>query len=201
MSTTEADAVSLANAVVARLDKTEATSAQTTLSQRAALLTRLAELIAEHAAQGAAVGCQIKSPPAASPLAGEEWITGPWTFLSHTQALRSTLQVLARGGNPLAGVAGRPAPGGRLAFQVLPHARFDRPLLNGYRAEVWTGPGVTPQEVRRRTGHAQRDPRPAGYVSSSARGTSPRLRRPTCCTNCSWRTGSSSSSSTRSPTR
>lgn len=164
MTTIEDATASLADTVVARLGKAEVTWARTTLRQRAALLNRLAELIAEHAAEWAAVGCQIKSLPATSPLAGEEWISGPCALLSHTQALRNTLEVLARDGNPLDGVAVRPAPGGRLAFQVLPHARFDRLLLNGYRAEVWTEPDVGLQEVRNRTGHAQRDPHRTGGV-------------------------------------
>ncbi|MEV6049856.1 hypothetical protein [Streptomyces sp. NPDC052107] len=58
-------------------------------------------------------------------------------------------------------MAGRrigPAPGGRLAVQVFPHNAFDRLLLNGFRAEVWTTPVTTERDLRTRAGLGQRTP-------------------------------------------
>jgi acyl-CoA reductase-like NAD-dependent aldehyde dehydrogenase len=136
----------------------ETTWGQTSLSGRAALLNRFGELVAEHAEEWAVLGAQLKALPPHSPLVGEEWTSGPWAMLSYVDALRKSLEALDRGADVLDGVTVQPAPGDRLAVQVLPFTRFDRLLLNGYRAEVWTEPGVTLEETRRNAGLAQREP-------------------------------------------
>ena len=158
MTTTENNAKSLAHSVVGRLTKAEKAWGQTTLSARVALLNRFAELVAQHAEEWVTLGARLKGLPLHSPLVGEEWTSGPWAMLSYVDALRKTLEVLDRGGDVLHGVTVRSAPGDRLAVQVLPFTSFDRLLLNGFRAEVWTKPGVTFEETRRNAGLPQREP-------------------------------------------
>lgn len=158
MSTTDHTALELVHELVAGLHDAETTWARTSLQARAALLARFAALVDQHAEEWALTGARIKSIPPQAEMVGEEWIGGPWAILAYADALRTTLETLAAGGDPLADVAMTPAPGSRIALHVLPHTTFDKLLLNGYKAEVWTRPGVTADHVRAHVGLTQREP-------------------------------------------
>jgi acyl-CoA reductase-like NAD-dependent aldehyde dehydrogenase len=146
------------DAVVDRLRTGEAVWAATSRPDRILLLEELRAAVAENAADWVEVARTIKQLPADSPLVGEEWISGPWPVLEYVPALSETLAHLEAGTDVLDGYEIDTAPGGRLALQVLPHGVFDRLLLNGYRAEVWTAPGVTAEQLRSGAGLAQRTP-------------------------------------------
>ncbi|MET8541730.1 aldehyde dehydrogenase family protein, partial [Kitasatospora sp. NPDC004799] len=102
--------------------------------------------------------------PEGSPLAGEEWITGPYPVLTGTAALAASVAALEAGRSPVDGYAFGRAPGGRVTVRVLPHGVYDRLLLNGFSAEVWMPPGVTEERVRARAGLGQRHPTGPGGV-------------------------------------
>ena len=146
------------DAVVERLRAAEAVWAATSRPERIRLLEGLRVAVAESAADWVEVARTIKQLPADSPLVGEEWISGPWPILEYVPALSQTLAHLEAGTDVLTGYEIEQAPGDRLAVQVLPHRHFDRLLLNGFRAEVWTRPGVTVEQFRSGAGLAQRTP-------------------------------------------
>ena len=143
---------------VSALEQGEQTWSGLTLGHRRRLLTDLIALVARHAEEWVEIAGRIKGLRPGSPLMGEEWISGPWAVLGYARALADTLARLEKGEDPLSGFATRPAPGGRTAVEVLPHGIHDRLLLNGFSAEVWTRPGVTPEHLRSTAGLAQRDP-------------------------------------------
>ncbi|TYL46059.1 aldehyde dehydrogenase [Nocardioides sp. BGMRC 2183] len=149
---------SQADAVVERLTTGAETWAGTPLGERVALLERFGALVAEQAEEWVTTARRIKQLPADSPLVGEEWISGPWAVLTYVPALAETVRRLDRGDDVLAGFRTHPAPGDRVAVDVLPHSTYDKLLLNGYRAEVWMQPGVTETAMRRDAGLALRDP-------------------------------------------
>jgi aldehyde dehydrogenase (NAD(P)+) len=159
----EAGAASL-DTLVAELRAGADTWTALTLADRRDLLVATAELARAHAQEWVEVASGIKGLTAGSPLVGEEWISGPYALLSSIGALASTLAVLDGGGSPLDGFATSPAPGGRTAIRVLPHGIFDRLLLNGFTAEVWSRPGVGVDELRRDAGLGQRTPTQTGGV-------------------------------------
>ncbi|WP_351232398.1 aldehyde dehydrogenase family protein [Streptomyces sp. NPDC002133] len=144
--------------VVARARGGEHAWAATSLARRRELLRELAAKVAEHSAEWVQTAARIKQLPADSPLVGEEWISGPWSVINYAQALADTLRLLDQGSDPLAGYGIKTAPGGRTRIEVLPHGIFDKLLLNGFRAEVWTVPGVDEAQLRAEAGLAQRDP-------------------------------------------
>src|SRR6202011_812064 len=79
-----------------------------------------------------------------TPLAGEEWLSGPWPLLTAIDALTATLGGIARNGAPsIAGRAIRTRPDGQVIVDVFPAGGADRILLNGVRAEIWMEPEVT----------------------------------------------------------
>ena len=146
------------DAVVDRLTAGEAIWAATDLPQRIQLLGEVQAVVAESAADWVEVARTIKQLPASSPLLGEEWISGPWAVLEYVPALVETLSRIHAGSDVLAGYDIESAPGDRLAIRVLPHDVFDRLLLHGFRAEVWTAPGITADQLRAGAGLTQRHP-------------------------------------------
>ncbi len=146
------------DAVVDRLTAGEMIWAATDLPRRIQLLDEVQAAVAASAADWVEVARTIKQLPADSALVGEEWISGPWALLEYVPALAETLSRLHTGSDVLGGYDIESAPGDRLAIQVLPHDVFDRLLLNGFRAEVWTAPGVTADQLRAGAGLSQRQP-------------------------------------------
>jgi acyl-CoA reductase-like NAD-dependent aldehyde dehydrogenase len=144
--------------LVARLASGERAWAQAPLGERRDLLLEVLAALETHAEEWVQIAADIKHLDPASPLVGEEWISGPYAVASYAQALQETLHRLATGTDVLAGYQITRAPGDRLAVQVLPHNTFDRLLLNGFRAEVWTTQGTTEEQLRARAGLTQREP-------------------------------------------
>ncbi|MCA1689675.1 MAG: aldehyde dehydrogenase family protein [Actinobacteria bacterium] len=133
------------------------------VAEKRALLGELHRAVGKVAGEWARVACAAKGIPARSPLAGEEWISGPLGHLLYTTALGTTLDQLAAGRSPLAGQRVASAPGGRLRVRVrMPFEAYDRLLLNGFRGEVWLEPGITLEEASARAGLRTRYPDAGG---------------------------------------
>lgn len=89
-----------------------------------------------------------KQIPDDSPLAGEEWISGPYAVLIAINALTKSLEALNSGTDVLAGTRPRTTEDGQVVVEVFPGDVYDKLLLNGYRAEVWMQEGVTTSNLR-----------------------------------------------------
>jgi aldehyde dehydrogenase (NAD(P)+) len=134
------------------------------IADKRALLAGLHEATAGVAQEWAMLACRAKGLGPDSPLAGEEWMSGPMAQLVYTTALGRTLDALAAGRSPVSGKLGR-APGNRRSLRVrMPFEGFDRLLLSGYRAELWLRPGVTEAEVGRDAGLRTRRPDGGGVA-------------------------------------
>lgn len=143
---------------VAALKAGESSWARTTLAQRRALLEQLRVATEAAAAEWVETALQIKGLAADSPLAGEEWISGPYAVLGGANGLAASLEKLEKGGSPLDGYKITAAPGGRTAIQVLPHGIFDHLLFSGFEVEVWSKPGVERPTLKALAGLGQRRP-------------------------------------------
>lgn len=147
------------DALVERLATGERAWARTHLSERRELLLDIASATAATADAWVRTAACIKQLNPASPLLGEEWLSGPYAVLTYLQALQETLRRLDEGADVLADTRITRAPGDRLAVQVLPYDTYDKLLLNGFHAEVWTTPGTTEEQLRATAGLTQRTPR------------------------------------------
>ncbi|CAN5248452.1 aldehyde dehydrogenase family protein [soil metagenome] len=134
------------------------------LAERAALLARTHESIASQREEWALTGSTIKGLDPQSPLVGEEWMTGPYATLGALTVLVESIGKLANGTSPLAGARFGSAPGGRTTVGVAPHATVDGLLLNGFRAEIWLQPGITPAQAAAAAGLGQLTPTVSGGV-------------------------------------
>ncbi|MFE0654620.1 aldehyde dehydrogenase family protein [Streptomyces sp. NPDC059534] len=159
MNTTPATSDLDPDALVARLASGERVWARTYLDERRELLLNVAAATAAVADEWVRIAARIKQLNPTSPLVGEEWMSGPYAVLTYLQALEETLRRLDQGADVLAGTRITRAPGGRLAVQVLPYNTYDKLLMSGFHAEVWTTPGVTEDQLRATAGLTQRTPR------------------------------------------
>jgi aldehyde dehydrogenase (NAD(P)+) len=103
---------------------------------------------------------------AGTPLAGEEWLSGPWPLLTALDRLAATLGGIALDGTPpIPPRAIRTRPDGQVIVDVFPVDNADRILLNGLRAEVWMEPSVTRETLRENTASFYREREPNGFVT------------------------------------
>jgi acyl-CoA reductase-like NAD-dependent aldehyde dehydrogenase len=135
-----------------------------TVGQRVTLLRAVRMSVAAASEDWAQTASASKGLDARHPLAGEEWLSGPYSVLGALDAYIETLARLADGRNPLDGIPLSRAPGGRTRVHAFPLTGIDRFLLSGYTGEVWLEPGVTPNAARAAAGLAQRIPADSGGV-------------------------------------
>ncbi|NEW50334.1 aldehyde dehydrogenase family protein [Nocardia cyriacigeorgica] len=128
------------------------------LRGRRELLDRVRELTHRHAQDWVDAALAIKGLDPSSPLAGEEWISGPYVLATSLGALSETLEALEQGKSPL-DKASFGAVGDHVTVDVLPASLFDGLLLNGFSAQVWLQRGVSNAAAKANAGLAQLDPR------------------------------------------
>jgi aldehyde dehydrogenase (NAD(P)+) len=130
------------------LDASKDAWARLSIERKIALLESLKRSVHTAAPEWVRLASKAKGLRPGSPLAGEEWISGPWAVLyALNRYLRTLRGVAARGESPLP----RPniRPDGRAVLNVFPRSAYDRILLNGVCAQVWMQPGVTTGDVLR----------------------------------------------------
>lgn len=109
---------------------------------------------------------RAKGIPDHSPLAGEEWSSGPWALLYGLSQSIRTLGEIARHGHPkVPASAIRTARNGQLIVDVFPSSLYDRLLLSGVTAEVWMQPGVTRENLDQNMAAFYRQKNPVGKVA------------------------------------
>ncbi|OZE30398.1 aldehyde dehydrogenase, partial [Rhodococcus sp. 05-2254-6] len=143
------------DSALADLSEGEKNWGRLTLAERRALLERVHALTTAHAQEWVTAAASIKGLDASSTLVGEEWLSGPYSFLNGLGTVAHTLAALEAGSSPLAGATFGTAPGGRTTVSVLPLNIFERLLLNGFTAEVWLKPGIDRATAQRTAGLAQ----------------------------------------------
>lgn len=124
------------------LDAAKDAWARTSAAERIALLERVKDALNQVAESWAETAARKKRIPAGSPLAGEEWISGPYALMSACNGFIRTLGALHRK-SFLAHLPARHLGSGQLALRVMPNSAWDRLLLSGVSAEVWMRRGVT----------------------------------------------------------
>lgn len=107
------------------------------IPQRIDYLRQCMQGVNEVAAAWAIAACEAKGIDPASPLAGEEWVTGPMATLLNLQLLIKTLDA-----------NGQPTPpaistrvDGQVVAKIFPDNLPDRLLWLGFTGEVWIQPG------------------------------------------------------------
>ncbi|MEO7039070.1 MAG: aldehyde dehydrogenase family protein [Candidatus Elarobacter sp.] len=102
---------------------------------------------------------------AGTPLAGEEWFSGPYALLIALDRLIATVTDVAERGTPSLPGAVRTRSDGQVVVDVFPLQPADRILLNGVRAEVWMQPGVTRDALASQTASTLKRRDAPGFVT------------------------------------
>jgi aldehyde dehydrogenase (NAD(P)+) len=135
------------------------------IRRKIAYLEELRARTDEVAGRWVNAAVEAKRIPRDSPLAGEEWMSGPWALLKGLSVLKRTLEALEKGESPFNPDAVHTRPDGQVVVDVFPSTLFDRLLLSGFSAEVWMQPGVTAENLSDHTASFYREPSPSGKVA------------------------------------
>jgi acyl-CoA reductase-like NAD-dependent aldehyde dehydrogenase len=141
------------NRLLASLDRRKSDWVRVPIERRATLLRICLEGTLKIAEDWVAQALAAKGLPPDSPLAGEEWISGPMVTIRY---LRTLADALDAGGQPDP-VNLRLGPDGQQIAQVFPYSTFDRVLYVGMTADLWIEPGKLPTQGKiyrdKRAGH------------------------------------------------
>ena len=140
--------------------------AQLSIATKIDLLRGLSTRTAANAREWVELATRAKGLDMNSPLAGEEWTSGPWAFINGVNRLEETLEDLDQHGEVrLRHGSVRTRPDGQVVVEVFPRGLYDRLLLSGVRAEVWMEPGVTEATLRQSMAGFYRQKTPKGAVT------------------------------------
>jgi aldehyde dehydrogenase (NAD(P)+) len=117
------------------------------VADRLRLLQAVKDGIMGVAADWAETSARAKGLTPETPIAGEDWISGPYATMEGVNAYIRTLREMP-GRGFLKRLKMRTLATGQTAVQVMPASLRDRMLLPGVRAEVWMRHGETPETIR-----------------------------------------------------
>ncbi|MBU8899674.1 aldehyde dehydrogenase [Corallococcus sp. M34] len=129
------------------------------LKEKIALLEELRRAYGVIAERSVRAACEAKGIDPASPLAGEEWLSGPLPVLRNLRQLVDSLKDVQRHGAPVIPRSRlRTLDDGRLAARVYPMNALDGMLLPRNVGEVYFQPGVTADNLREHQASFYRKP-------------------------------------------
>lgn len=157
------DAAHIDSALVA-LASEKATWARLDIRDKISMLDDLKTRASKQTTRWVEAAVKAKGLAMDSPLAGEEWLAGPYGFLDALNALGVTLRRIAASEDVLAGFTVSSRIGGQVVVKVSPLSLSDRILFSGSSAEVWMQPDVTIETLPGTIGEFYRRPQPDGAV-------------------------------------
>lgn len=134
------------------------------IHDKLSLLSELRIKAGVHARRWVEAAAEAKGLSMRSPLAGEEWIAGPYGFIDAVNSLETTLARIAAGADVLEGINVRTQPDGQVVLDVLPFTTSDKLLFSGSSAQVWMQPDVTFGSLPDKIGAFYREESPSGSV-------------------------------------
>lgn len=116
------------------------------VDRRIEILVAVKEALMRTADRWVELAVEHKGIPDGSPLAGEEWVSGPYALMSGCNGFIESLGKVEEK-KVIGGLAVRRLSTGQAAVRVVPHSTWDRLLLSGITAEVWMQDGVSVDEI------------------------------------------------------
>lgn len=132
------------------LDQAKHDWARTGIKERLEILQHIKDALLPVAEDWAITAAKAKGIPDGSPLAGEEWISGPYALMSGCNGFMQTLSEM-EGKRFLSHIPTRHLPTGQLSLRVVPHSIWDRLLMSGVHADIWMQPGITTANLAEHT--------------------------------------------------
>lgn len=138
--------------------------ARLAIDEKIDLLDRLRARTVEHARDWVEMAVKAKGLSMDSPLAGEEWLGGPYGLIDTINTLEATLTRIKDGSDVLDGYKVSEHRDGQVVVQVMPSTVADKLLFSGSSVEVWMEPEVTVDTLRDTIGEFYRQTDPTGSV-------------------------------------
>ncbi len=148
---------------LARLREGAPRWAHASLPERIAVARSMMQGIERTAARAVTSACEAKGLPLDGPLAGEEWVSGPYITARFLRLVIRSLTMLARNGNTPVGRLGQTVDG-RLSVRVFPASRVDALLFPGTQAEAHLLEGVDEQALHETRARFHKGPGHDGRV-------------------------------------
>lgn len=165
VSTTEQDHETMDRAI-ARLKERKDAWVTLPLAKKIAYLRQMRRRTEAVADRWVAAAVHAKGIPADSSIAGEEWVSGPWSLLYALACYIDTLQAIQKTGEPhLLPHAVSTRADGQVVVKVFPETVYQKLLLSGVTGEVWMQPGVTKDNLRDTMAAWYREPHTTGAVA------------------------------------
>lgn len=119
------------------------------LASRLVLLEQAMDGVMAVAEDWVNAGCEAKGLKPTEPVGGEEWLGGPMVTMRNLRLLRQTLMDVRDYGKPrLPDNAVRVTGAGQTVAKVFPAEAYDKLLFQGFSAEIYMEPGVTPETLQ-----------------------------------------------------
>ena len=149
---------------IAVLESSKDTWLAVGIEEQIAMLGGLRTKTAANARRWVEAAAKAKGLALDSPLAGEEWLAGPYGMIDAINALETTMARLAAGTDVLDGFRVSTNAEGQVLVDVLPASASDRILFSGSSAQVWMEPDVTVGSLSDTIATLYRDPPDRGSV-------------------------------------
>jgi len=128
---------------IAALESAKDTWLAIDIEDQIAMLRDLRTKTAASARRWVEAAAKAKGLTLDSPLAGEEWLAGPYGMIDAINALEMTMLRIASGRDVLDGFSVSTNDEGQVLVDVLPISASDQILFSGSTAQVWMQPDVT----------------------------------------------------------
>ncbi len=128
-------------------------------------LDQAIDLTVTHAEEWAMAGSEAKGLKSNSPLAGEEWLGGPYAFLNWLQYMKNTLNLLNERKSVISKLKISERSNGQTVARVYPNNFLEKLILDNYYIDVWMQDGVTPKNIEDTVALFYKQDNPKGKVS------------------------------------
>ena len=134
------------------------------VSDKVGYIDKTISLTAFHAEEWVMAASEAKGLNPESPLSGEEWLGGPYAFLTWLQYMKNTLKLLENGKSTIHRVKITSRQDEQTVAQVYPNNLLEKLLLNHYCIDVWMREGVTPDNIEDTVAGFYKQDNPQGEV-------------------------------------
>ena len=134
------------------------------VSDKVGYIDKTISLTAFHAEEWVMAASEAKGLNPESPLSGEEWLGGPYAFLTWLQYMKNTLKLLENGKSTIHRAKITSRQDGQTVAQVYPNNLLEKLLLNHYCIDVWMREGVTPDNIEDTVAGFYKQDNPQGEV-------------------------------------
>ncbi len=149
---------------IADLSENARAFARTPPSDKEAILREILPLVLGTAREQVELACRAKGLDPDAPLAGEEWLAGPFVTVANVRLLAESLAEIATRGRPSLGPV-RQRADGRVTVHAYPVRATDRMLFAGSTADVLLTEGSTVADAAASQAAFYQDLAPEGGVS------------------------------------